>query len=81
MSHSIKLLDWSLFRSFPLYLQFVVGLMVLYALAMTVLTALAAARAGTQAAVTLSIAAFVWAFALVAVPTLLGPRYARAAGE
>jgi len=81
VSQSIELLDWELFRSFPLYLKFIVGLMVLYAAAMTVLTALAAVRGSSQAAVTLSVAAFVWAFALVAVPTFLGPRYAPSAGE
>lgn len=74
-------MDWDLFRSFPLYLKFIVGLMVVYAAAMTVLTALAALRGSSQAAVTLSVAAFVWGFALVAVPTVLGPRYAQPAGE
>jgi len=81
VSRSIELLDWGLFRAFPIYLQFVVALMVLYAAAMTALTALIAVRGSTQAAVTLTVAAFVWAFALVAVPTLLGPRYAPTAGE
>lgn len=81
MSKSIELMDWDLFRSFPLYLEFIVGLMMLYAAAMTVLTALVAVRGSPQAAVTVSVAAFVWAFALVVVPTLLGPRYAGSAGE
>lgn len=77
----MELLDWSLFRAFPLYLQFAVALMVLYATAMTALSVLVAVGGSSQAAVTLSIAAFVWAFALVAVPTWLGPRYAPSAGE
>lgn len=81
MSGSIKLLDWTLFRAFPLYLQFVVALMVLYAAAMTALTAIVAVGGSLQAVVTLTVAAFVWAFALVAVPTLLGPRYAPPTGE
>ena len=81
MSRTIELMDWELFRAFPLYLQFVVALMVVYAAAMTALTVLVAAGGErAQAAVTLSVAAFVWAFALVAVPTWLGPRYAPSSG-
>lgn len=79
MSQSVELLDWQLFRAFPLYLQFVVALMVLYAAGMTALTVLVGARGSPQAVVTLSVAAFVWAFALVAVPTWLGPRYGASA--
>ena len=80
MSRSVEFMDWELFRAFPLYLQFVVALMVVYAGAMTVLPVVAAGGSA-QTAVMLSIAVFVWAFALVAVPTWLGPRYAPPAGE
>ncbi len=80
MSQTIELIDWELFRAFPLYLQFVVALMMVYAGAMTLLPVVAAGGSA-QTAVMLSIAAFVWAFALVAVPTWLGPRYAPSAGE
>jgi hypothetical protein len=59
----------------PLYLQFILGLMVAYATAMTVLTGLVAMDGGTGVVFTLSVAAFVWAFALVAVPTWLGGQY------
>lgn len=81
MPQTIEFMDWRLFSSFPLYLKFIVALMMLYAIAMTLLTALAAVSGSGQPAVTLSIAAFVSAFALVAVPTFLGPRYSPSAGE
>ena len=77
MSRSIEVLDWRQFRAMPLYLQFVLALMVVYAAAMTVLSVLIAADGRAEAGVTLSIAAFVLAFAFVAVPTFLGGRYTR----
>jgi hypothetical protein len=76
VSRSIEVLNWRQFRAMPLYLQFVLALMVVYAAAMTVLSVLIAADGRAEAGVTLSIAAFVLVFAFVAVPTLLGGRYA-----
>jgi len=76
VSRSVEVLDWRQFRAMPLYMQFVLALMVVYAAAMTVLSVRIAADGRVEAGVTLSVAAFVWAFALVAVPTLLGGRYA-----
>lgn len=75
VSVSEYLLGWRQFRAMPLYLQFAVCLMVLYASAMTVLALLVVANAVAQAAVMLAIALFVWVFALVVVPTRLAPRY------
>ena len=75
MSLSEHLLGWDQFRAMPLYLQFAVGLMILYAAAMTALSALVAPSAVDQAAVMFAIAAFVWAFALYVVPSRLAPKY------
>ncbi|MEF8782095.1 MAG: hypothetical protein V5A39_03990 [Haloarculaceae archaeon] len=75
MSLSEYLLGWDQFRAMPLYLQFAVGLMILYAAAMTALSALVAPSAADQAAVLFAIAAFVWAFALYVVPSRLASKY------
>jgi hypothetical protein len=69
------LLSWRQFLAMPLYLQFAVGLMVLYASGMTVLSLLAVPSGLAGAAVQLAIAAFVWAFALVVVPTQIASKY------
>jgi hypothetical protein len=71
-------LRWHQLRAMPLYMQFIVVLMVVYAAAMTVLSAVFALNGRLIAAVTLSIALFVWAFALVVVPSKLGPTYVTA---
>jgi len=71
----MRILDWQLFRAMPVYMQFIVGLMIVYATGMTLLSGLVVLDGSLDAVGTLAVAAFVWAFALVAVPTLLGSRY------
>lgn len=59
----------------PLYMQFALVLMIVYAGGMTVLGALTATTDVAQAAALLSIAGLVWAFALVVIPSRLGGKY------
>ena len=66
------MLDWTDFRAFPLYIQFVVVLMVLYATLMTVLTGLLAVQGAGTALITLGAAAVVWVLVLRVVPARLG---------
>jgi uncharacterized membrane protein (DUF485 family) len=75
MSVREHVLGWRQFRAMPLYLQFAVGLMVLYASAMTVLSVLVVPNGVTQAAVPFGIAVFVWVFALLVVPTQIASKY------
>ncbi len=75
VSRSIDVLDWQQFRAMPLYLQFILALMLAYALAMGVLTALIATDGRTEAGVTLLIGVFVLLFALVVIPSVLGSKY------
>jgi hypothetical protein len=75
MSLRDRLLGWRQLRSMPLYLQFAVGLMILYASAMTVVSVLAAPNGLGAAAVPLGIAAFVWVFALYVIPTQIASKY------
>jgi hypothetical protein len=69
------LLNRRQFRAMPLYLQFAVGLMILYASGMTVLSLLAVPNGIAGAAVQLAIAAFVWVFALLVVPSQIASKY------
>ena len=75
MSVSEYTLGWRQFRAMPLYLQFILALMVTYATAMTVLSAVVALDSVVQAAVLFSIAALVWVFALLIIPSRIGSKY------
>lgn len=75
VSRTVELLGWRLFQAMPLYLKFLVVLVIAYAAAMTSLTALIAVSGAPEAGVTLVMAVLGWAFALVVVPTWIGSKY------
>lgn len=60
------------FMSMALYRRFIIGMMALYALAMTVLTVVFAMNGNVAAVVTLVVAVVVWVVALAVVPARFG---------
>ncbi len=65
------------FMSMALYRRFIVGMMALYALAMTVLTVVFATSGEVAAVLTLPVAAVFWVVALSVVPARFGAINAR----
>lgn len=64
------------FMSMALYRRFIVGMMALYALAMTVLTVVFATSGEVAAILTLAVAAVFWVVSLSVVPARFGAKEA-----
>jgi hypothetical protein len=69
---SLSVVSVEEFLSMALYRQFIVGMMALYALAMTVLTVIFAVNGNVAAVLTLAVALVVWVVALSIVPARFG---------
>jgi hypothetical protein len=68
----LSVVSFDEFMSMALYRRFIVGMMALYALAMTLLTGLFALNGNVAAVLTLVVAVVVWVVALSIVPARFG---------
>ena len=74
---ALSVLSWDQFMQLALYRKFIVGMMALYALAMTALTVVFAMNGNVASVLTLVVAAAVWVAALSIVPARFGATGAR----